>query len=487
MATLASDTARKRPDLTTGPISATLFAFALPTLASNILQSLNGSINSVWVGRFLGEGALAATANANIIMFLLFSAVFGFGMAATVMVGQAFGRRDIDAARCAFGSALGFCFGLSLIVATAGWFGAPAILRALATPGEAFALALTYLRVIFLAMPASLISVMVMMGLRGSGDSITPLWFMILSVILDSGLNPLFILGYGPIPAMGIAGSATATAVAGYVSLIAMLAYVYAKDLPLRLRGKELGYLIPSGAQLKVIVAKGFPMGLQMIVISTAGLIMVSLVNREGLLTSAAYGAAQQLWTYLQMPAMAIGAAVSAMAAQNIGAGRWDRVNGITWRGMAFNMAMTGSLILLMLAFDRPVLALFLGSGSDAIELARHMQFLASWSFLLFGLTMVLFGTMRSNGVVMAPLVILIVALYPVRIGFYWLFYPMLGADAIWLSFPVGSVVSLTMAGAYYLHGGWRKARMMTPPHEEECRDATNVSGEPTGRMTPTG
>ncbi|NWM10788.1 MATE family efflux transporter, partial [Escherichia coli] len=77
-----------------GPISRTLLLFALPTLGSNILQSLNGSINSIWVGRFLGEQALAATANANIIMFLMFSAVFGFGMAATILIGQSMGRRD---------------------------------------------------------------------------------------------------------------------------------------------------------------------------------------------------------------------------------------------------------------------------------------------------------------------------------------------------------------------------------------------------------
>ncbi len=483
----ASVPPRGAADLTSGPISRTLLVFALPTLASNVLQSLNGSINSIWVGRFLGEGALAATANANIIMFLLFSAVFGFGMAATVMAGQAFGRRDIAAARRAFGSALGFCFLLAIVVSAAGWIGAPAILRALATPGAAFDLALTYLRVIFLAMPASLISVMVMMGLRGSGDSITPLWFMILSVILDSGLNPLFIRGAGPIPAMGIAGSATATAVAGYVSLIAMLVYVYRKDLPLRLRGHELAYLIPGRAQLAIIIRKGFPMGLQMIVISTAGLVMVGLVNREGLLTSAAYGAAQQLWTYLQMPAMAIGAAVSAMAAQNIGAGRWDRVNGITGRGMISNIVMTGAMIGLMLAFDRPVLALFLGSGSAAIDVARHMQFLASWSFLLFGLTMVLFGTMRSNGAVIAPLLILIVAFYPVRIGFYWLAYPALGADAIWLSYPLGSAVALLLAGAVYMQGGWRRTKMLVVPNVEECREGTNAATEPAGRMAPTG
>src|SRR3546814_10999661 len=97
-------------------------------------------------------------------------------------------------------------------------------------------------------------------------------------------------------------------------------------------------------------------MGAQMLVISGAGLVMVGLVNREGLVTAAAYGATLQLWNYVQMPALAVGAAVSAMVAQNIGAHRWDRVGAITNSGMAINFGMTGVLIALLLAFDRPAL-----------------------------------------------------------------------------------------------------------------------------------
>src|SRR6478735_2560789 len=96
-----------RGDLTQGGIGSTLLKFALPTLASSILQSLNGTINSIWVGRFLGEGALAATSNANMVMFLMIAFVFGFGMASTILIGQAWGRRDIAAARRVFGTATG--------------------------------------------------------------------------------------------------------------------------------------------------------------------------------------------------------------------------------------------------------------------------------------------------------------------------------------------------------------------------------------------
>src|SRR4051794_32311905 len=124
-------------DLTSGPISATLLAFALPTLGSSILQSLNGSINAVWVGRFLGEDALAATSNANIIMFLMMAFVFGFGMAATILIGQAFGRRDIDSARRVLGTAVGSFSVISFAIGILGWTFAPALLHLLATPGGA--------------------------------------------------------------------------------------------------------------------------------------------------------------------------------------------------------------------------------------------------------------------------------------------------------------------------------------------------------------
>lgn len=451
-----------RRDLTQGPIARTLLAFALPTLGSSIIQSLNGSINAAWVGRLIGEDALAATANANMTVFVLTAFTFGFSMASSILIGQAFGRRDVDAARRAFGTAVGFFALLGTLVAIAGWFLSPHILGLLGTPREAVPLADAYLRVIFLGMPPTILLVMSMMALRGSGDSLTPLWFMILAVILDSGLNPLLIAGIGPFPRMGIAGSATATVIANWVALFGLVAFIYAKDLVLRLRGAELAYLKPAGACLRTIVFKGLPMGLQMIVISVSSLLLVGLVNREGVHTTAAYGVTMQLWTYIQMPAMAFGAAVSAMTAQNIGAGRWDRVAQITRTAIVQTLIITASLIGLFLLFEKPALSLFLGMDSPALPIAMHIQWIATWSFLLFGITLVLFGTVRANGAVIGPLVILAIGLLPVRIGFAWLAEPWLGADALWWSFPVSTLVNLTLAILYYRSGHWREARMAT-------------------------
>ncbi len=470
-------------DLTQGPIFKTLLLFSIPTLLSNSLQSLNGTVNSIWVGRLIGEEALAATANANIIMFLVSAAAFGFGMAGTVKIGQRFGARNLDGARRTFGTAVGFSFLVALVVGTIGWVGAPWLLDVLGTPGEAWGLALAYLRMVFVAMPVVMVSVVLSMGLRGAGDSRTPLIFMGLTVALDVVLNPLLIAGIGPFPALGITGSALSMVIASILGFIGMVLYVYAKDLPLRLRGPELAYLKPDPEELRFIIAKGLPMGAQMLLMSAAGIIVVGLVNREGLLTTAAYGAAMQLFTYIQMPALAIGGAVSAMAAQFIGARKWDELDKVTRAGITINFWMTGAITIALVLFDEPALGLFLGPDSPAVPLARHIQFLASWNFILMGVTMVMTATMRAGGSVWIPLFVLAIALFPVRLGFYFLTYDWLAADAIWLSFPVAALAALVLAWLFYRFSAWRERAVAES--EEEAREQAQTEGQPVGRLMP--
>ena len=486
----AGEPVRRGPggrDLTQGPIAKTLLAFALPTLGANILQSLNGSINSIWVGRFLGEEALAATTNANLVMFLMFSLAFGFGMATTILVGQSMGARDVVGARRAMGTTIGLFAIVSVLIALLGWLLSPALLHVLATPAEAQTLALAYLRVIFLAVPPMFLGMLLTMGMRGMGDSVTPLRLMVLSVILDAGLNPLLIRGIGPFPRLGIAGSATATVIANYIMMVVGLAYIYAKDLPIRLRGAEWRFLIPETRLLKVIFVKGLPMGLQMLLFTFSALVMIGLVNRAGVDVTAAYGIANNLWTYIQMPAVAIGTAVSAMAAQNIGARKWERVGATTRSGIAINIVITGVMVGVILLFDRPLFALFVGHGSPAIPIARHIQLIGSWSFIIFGITMVIFSTVRANGAVYAPLLILLCSMLFGRIGFAWLMLPRWGTDALWWSFPIGSAVSLTLAVAYYRWGGWRKQNMLTKVIADEAAEDAQTRQETTSKMQPNG
>lgn len=446
-------------DLTIGPVGKTLFLFALPSLGVNILQSVNHSVNSVWIGQFLGETALAASANAGMIIFLMFSTLFGFSMATTILIGQNVGRGQIESVRRIMGTATGLFLAAGIAVALLGWLFAPALLRLMATPEAAYPLALAYLRVMFLSMPTSFVMILISSSLRGVGDSVTPFRNTLVNVGLDIVLNPIFILGLGPIPALGIAGSALATVIAGLISLSLLIRQVYAKDLVIRLRGEELGWLRPDAAWVKPIAKMGLPMGLSMIIMSGSALVMIGLVNREGVDTTAAFGVMNQLWSYVQMPAVAVGGAVSAMVAQNIGANKWDRVGRIAWAGAGINVLMTAVLIAAITIFATPILRLFIPAGSAAIPIAIHINLVIGWSFLLMGISVVVTFAVRANGAVIAPLLILIFATIIVRFSIGFGFHDRYGADAIWWAFNLAAISSFLLSIGYYFHGGWRKLK----------------------------
>ena len=193
--------------LTEGPIARTLIVFALPMLAGNVLQSLNGSVNAIWVGSFLREAALTATSNSNTVMFLLIGSIFGVSMAATILIAQHFGARRLEEARRVVGSSASFFAVVSIAIAILGVLFSDHILTAMQTPPDALPLAHDYLRIIFLAIPFMFMYAFAMAVLRGAGDSRTPFLFLLVSVGLDIVLNPLLIFGVGPLPRLGIAGT----------------------------------------------------------------------------------------------------------------------------------------------------------------------------------------------------------------------------------------------------------------------------------------
>ncbi|RPD83798.1 MATE family efflux transporter [Luteimonas sp. 100069] len=474
----AAPAARPR-DLTHGAIAPTLFAFALPILGGNVMQSLNGSVNAVWIGRFLGEDALAAIANANNILFFLLGAVFGVGMAASILVAQAIGRSDLAGAKRVIGTSATFFLSASVLVALIGLPLSRHVLVWMGTPAGALPHAEAYLKLIFLAVPFLYAFAFLSAILRGAGDARTPFLFLLLVVALDIVMVPLLMLGIGPWPAMGMAGAAMASLIANALGLAALLGWLRHRRHRLWIHRNERNLYRPDWAIVRALLVKGVPMGLQMVMLSAAMIAMISMVNVHGVDTTAGYGAALQLWTYVQMPAMAIGAACSTMAAQNVGAGRWDRVSRIAGTAVAFNLLLTGGLITLLLLLDRAALSLFLGDASVALDTARHLNRIAIWSFLFFGVTFVLFGVVRSTGAVLAPLLILAGTLWGVRVPVATLLQPSLGIDAIWWSFPVSAFVAMLLAIAYYRWGGWRHAHMLDGEEREPVAIPAEVPGQP--------
>lgn len=459
--TTGDSSGKGKPDLTTGPIARTLLVFALPILGSNILQSINGSANAIWVSHLLGEAALTATANANQIFFLILSGVMGVTLAANVMIGQAAGAGNIELTKRVVGAC---CFFFVVAATGLGLLGVtftPFILDLMATPADARADAVAYLRVIFATMPMLAFFNFLIMAQRGLGDSRTPFYFSLTVVVTAVLLNPLLIVGWGPLPRLGVAGSAAATFIAQSVTMVLMLALLARRKSILILHRADWKYLRPDVTLLATLIGKGVPMSLQMMLVSLSAVTLMSFVNGYGSATAAAYGAVLQIITYVQMPAMALGASVSTMAAQNLGAGRMDRVNRVAGAGVVYALIATATPVLLIYLFEPVILHAFLPRTSASFEIARHINAWILWGFIFFGVSFVFTGVVRANGVVWPPLLIMVLALWGVRVPIAWAFGPSMGADSVWLSFPVGSVAMIVMSAAYFLWGPWRKAGLL--------------------------
>lgn len=441
-------------------IGAAVLKFSLPILFANALQSLNASINAMWVGHYLGDAALAATSNANMVMGLLVGGTFGIPVAATIFIGYRFGAGRIKEARRVVGTGATVFSVVAVTVAALGFNFAQAILVCLGTPADSLLLSVVYLRVALVGLPFTYLYAFAIFALRGTGDSKTPFLFLLASVAIDIALNPVFIFGVGPIARLGIAGSALATVFGQAIGLTGLVAYLYSQHHPLCLRRDELAFLRVDWNLVGMLFAKGVPMSANVLMASLKELLMISLVNRVGVDTTAAYGASIQVWNYIQLPAFSIGLAMTAMVAQNIGANRWDRVQTITRVGVFYGILLTGALVLAVELLGRHVFALFLPADSPALPITAQINQTAAWSFVFMSVHTVVFGVMRAAGAVWMPLSILTVVV-AVRFAITAALLGHWHAEVIWWSFPVSSAVTATLAALYCRYGKWRTATTM--------------------------
>jgi putative MATE family efflux protein len=460
--------------------------FSLPMLGGNLLQSLNLTANQFWVAHLLGTTDITAIGNANSVMFMMQSVIMGATMAANILLAQNFGARNLDMVKRIMGTAVFFFAATSITLSLTGGIFAPLILKGIMhTPPKAESEAIIYLRVVFASMPFMYFFQFLQMAQRAVGDSRTPFNFMFVAVVLDIILNPLLIGGIppvvggiGPIPrfamplhfaGIGVGGSATATLIAQSTALVALVVTLYRRQSILMLKGRDLRLLWPDPDILRPLIVRGIPMSLQMFIMSSAGMTMQRFVNGFGALTSASYIGAMQVWNYIQMPGMAVGMSVSSMASQNVGAGRWDRVERIALVGLGLCLAVTGTVAALIYALGPLPLYIFLPFHSPAIPEALHIDRTVLWAFVIFNATFALTGIVRSTGAVWPPLLILVISMWAIRVPFAYLMLPRLGSDAIWWSFPLGTITSSILTGLYFRYGGWRKVRMM---HHSPGEDA---------------
>ena len=249
---------------------------------ANILQSLSGSINGIYIGQMLGTQALAAVAGMFPIVFFFVSLVIGVGAGASVLIGQAWGAHELGKVKAIAATALTVCLLIGLIAAALGNLFARPALQALGTPPEVLSDAVAYARVMMFTMPLLLVFIVYTQLLRGVSDTVTPLLALILSTVVGLVLTPALILGWGGLPQLGVSSAAVAGLVAFVVAFAFLVIYLRYKNHPLAPDAELLRGLGFNRRLLAAVVRIALPTSVQMVVISLSELVILGLVNHYG-------------------------------------------------------------------------------------------------------------------------------------------------------------------------------------------------------------
>ncbi|MBH1963281.1 MAG: MATE family efflux transporter [Comamonadaceae bacterium] len=432
------------------PLWRTYLAFLGPMVLANILQSLSGSINGVYIGQMLGTQALAAVAGMFPVVFFFIALVIGIGAGASVLIGQAWGAREVEKVKAIAGTALSLGALIGIVGAVVGGIFARPALAALGTPVEVLNDAVAYARVLMFSLPLLLVFILYTQLLRGVGDTVTPLYALLLSTGIGLLLTPALIRGWGGLPQLGVVSAAVAGLVSFMVSLGFLYFYLLRRRHALAPDAELLRALRINPALLKAVLRIGVPTGVQMVTISVAELAILSLVNHYGSSATAAYGAVNQVVNYVQFPALSIAITASILGAQAIGAGRPELLGKIVRTGLLMNLVVTGGLVLIGYALAHWVLGFFL-TEKPVLEMAAHLLRIMLWSSLVFGMQAVIAGIMRASGTVVVPVAIAVGCILFVQLPAANLLSARYGLEGVWMAYPVVFVAMLVLQSAFYL------------------------------------
>jgi putative MATE family efflux protein len=431
------------------PLWRTFLLFLGPMMVANILQAMSGTLNGAFLGQMLGVRALAASASFFPVLFFLVAFVLGVSAGTTVLIGQAWGAGRHDRVRAIAGTTYTAALLFGLMVAVIGGLFARTLMVALDTPPDILDDATGYARTMLLAMPLLFVFFLTTSMLRGVGDTVTPLRALLVSTVVGLLLTPALLRGWLGLPPIGINSAAYASIASMSLALAWLARHLIGKNHPLAPNGELLRQLRIDPAILKNVVRIGLPTGVQMGVMSLAELVLLHFVNGYGSDATAAYGAVNQVLSYVQFPAISISITASILGAQAIGAGRSQQLGQIARTGLLLNVVVTGALVAVAYLVSRPLLGVFLTSPA-VIDLAQNLLHIVLWSTVAYGMSAVLSGTMRASGTVLAPTAISILVILLVEVPTAWLLSGQIGVQGIWVAYPVAFCTMFALQATYY-------------------------------------
>ena len=445
------DKRKGNTDLTEGKVWKVIVRFAVPLLVGNLLQQFYNITDSIIVGQFLGKEALAAVSASFFIYYFIISLVIGVGSGTTVVISQLFGAKQYQKVQLAFSSFFIFMLVGGIILSIAGIIFAEPVFRLTNTPEEVIPQAVAYFRIyiggtfLFVTFN-SIISI-----LRGVGESVRPMLFILITTVLNIAFDLLFILVFK----WGIEGAARATVVSQGIGMCIALAYVNNTHPLLSIKKQDMLF---DWKLFKESLKIGLPTSVQQCAIALGLIALLGIVNSFGANTLTAYGAAGKIDTIITQAILTLSGALAAFCGQNIGAGRLDRVK----KGVQFTMYTNIALGLLTFAavylFGNEMMRIFT-KDIDVVAIGKEYLLIIGGFFIVHGALNVYNGALRGAGDTLFPMITSLVCLWLIRIPLAYYLSSWLGRNGIWWAIGISITIGLIVTFVYYKMGFWKRRR----------------------------
>ena len=434
--------------MTSGAVWKVILRFAFPLLIGNLLQQLYNVTDSVIVGQFLGKESLAAVSASFFIYYFIISLVIGIGSGTSVVISQFFGAKEFDKVQKAFSSFLIFMLVAGVLLSIAGIIFAEPMFRLTNTPEDVIPQAVAYFRIyvggtfLFVTFN-SIISI-----LRGVGESVRPMLFILLTTILNIALDLLFIVVFK----WGIEGAARATVIAQGIGMCVALGYVNNTHPLLSIKKQDLLFdmgLFKEGLRI------GLPSSVQQCAISLGLIALLGIVNSFGTDTLTAYGAAGKIDTIIIQAVLTLSGALAAFCGQNIGAGHLDRVRDGVRFAMLVNLLL-GLATFTAIYFFGDKMMLAFTKDPEVIRIGKEYLLIMGGFFIVHGGLNVFNGALRGAGDTLFPMAVSITCLWLIRIPLAYWFSSIWGRSGIWWAIGASLCIGLTITYIYYKLGFWK-------------------------------
>lgn len=444
-------------DMTTGTPWKKIALFTIPMIIGNIAQQLYNTVDSIVVGKFVGDNALAAVGSASPIFNLLLVLFIGISVGTSVMVSQYFGAKEREQLSKTIGCCITLTAIASVFIMLIGSFIVRPLLELLHTPDSIIDWCTSYLTVLFWGISGVAYYNILSGVLRGLGDSVSALLYLLVATVINIVLDLWFVAGLG----LGVFGVALATAIAQAIS--ALLCFIKLSRMQ-ELFDMKPKYLRVDGEHTMTMIRLGLPSGLTQAIFSMAMIIVQSLTNSFGEMVIAANVIIMRVDGFAMMPNFSFGTAMTTYSGQNVGAKRYDRAEEGARQGTIMAMAVSASITVLILIFGKYLMGIFT-STTELVDLSVHMMRILAVGYIAMAVTQSLSGVMRGAGDTMTPMWIslftTVVVRVPVAYGISWLTrtaeLPNGRSECIFISLLMSWTLGAIITFIFYRIGGWKK------------------------------